>query len=282
MAASKGLLHIIGQILDGSRKVGSAGTISEQALKDLQRLNFNYVNPELLLFQHGVSSRGWSKEKMAEKITELLNSEKTMAVPNFKGGNRKALEALTKPEDPLSIFAPVFPTREGGAGLATIIETSPERILFDLEQRKKLLSSQRGGPSLIPGQPSPFAQAGSDAVSQLDLSAVGSHAALQEIIDRFKGGVKSAAPYAVGAGATGGLLGAMGAEAQAAEYQRKAQEQALEEPWFNPIDMLLAPIGATTWAGRGLAALAEPVIAGLLHFLGKSGGTGETVLSRGD
>ncbi len=300
MAANKGLLYLIGEIMDGARNYGSAGRISPQALRDLQHINPRYVDPEFLLFRHGVESRGWSKERMAETIEELLNSEKTMGVPNFMGGNRRAMEARTKPGDPLAIFAPVFPTKEGGAGLATIVETPPGRIIWDLEQRKKLLGSQRGGPSLIHGQPLPAG----NAVSQLDLSAVGSQSALQTLIDRFKGGVKTAAPAAVGAGAAASLLapdpalaaqnyppgtprleaykppltegGKMRLGQEFASRMRDQYpgmdvryEQPLEQPAFDPADILTAPVGAATWLGRGASVAAQPIIGGLLGLLAR-------------
>ncbi|MDR1945867.1 MAG: hypothetical protein LBQ51_01690 [Desulfovibrio sp.] len=205
MAASKNLHNLVMEMIHGSRKMGmpKAGAVPEIAFDELQRRNQAYLDPDLLLSQHSILSRfqnpkdGWSEQRISDTIEALLNSSDTRAMPNFGGGNRFAREALIKPDSQAPLFAPVAPTKEGKVGLATIFETTPERVQFEIE---RLTGHQRGAPSLIRGLPSPGNR--NDAASQLELSAVDVPSVYLDILNRLSGGVKTAAPFAVaGAGA---------------------------------------------------------------------------------
>jgi hypothetical protein len=279
--ANKQVFDIVMEMIHGSKKMGmpQAGTISDEAFRGLHGYNQEIIDPGLRLSQHSIVSRfsnpndGWSERRIADSIEEVLNSDKTRAMPNFGGGNRVAKEALIVPGRPLPLFAPVFPTREGQAGLATIFETSPERILFEIG---RMTEHQRGAPSLIHGH---HPQSPKDAVSQLELSAVDAPSNLQEIINRLKGGVKTAAPVA----ATGGLLDMLAGSGKAVAPAPTPQEPQwaqwndawgadppLEHPIVDPIDMLVAPLGATTALGKAAAATAEPAISLGMHYGGKA------------
>ena len=134
---------------------------------------------------------------------------------------------------PMSIFSPVEPTLKGNVFLKTIMEQNPEKVLRHLEN-----------------------------MAQSPAATETARENLLAMLAQYKEGIKSIAPYAVApVAATGGLLGAMLPQEAKAEQQRKIREQALEDPWMNPVDMLLAPIGAATWLGRAAAVLAEPLIA---------------------
>jgi hypothetical protein len=111
------------------------------------------------------------------------------------------------------------------------------------------------------------------------ISAVEEQAALHDLINQLKGGVKAAAPVA----ATGGLLGLMAApeEAGASVPERPEPQWAqwdeawgadppLEHPIVDPIDMLVAPLGATTWMGKAAAAAAEPALSLGMHHGGEA------------
>lgn len=278
MAARPDLLEVIKALIHGSGKAGMprVGSIPEAALNDLWLLNQKYTNPNFRLSEHGVVSRftnpkdGWSEERIADAISSLLNSTETRGLPNFSGGNRFAKEMLVAPDVPKPIVAPVYPAR-GDIGLVTIFEESPKRLIQEL---KKLKGVREGGLSPSTVQPPQFGAGeallrnpplpaeAENAVSQrLRLSAVESQSALEDIIRQLTKGVKAVAPIAT----AGGLVGMLGAdEAKAAPWQ-PSQEPGLETPWFDPVDMLTAPVGVAGAGAKALSAAATPFVSGALN-----------------
>ena len=100
------------------------------------------------------------------------------------------------------------------------------------------------------------------------ISAVEEQAALHSLIDQLKGGVKTVAPIA----ASGGLLGLLAGPGEASasvpeQPQQWAQwddawgaDPPLEKPTVDPIDMLIAPLGAASWPARATAPAVEAAL----------------------
>jgi hypothetical protein len=279
MPASKNILDTIRKLanreISGNVKIGE---LPEPLLRDLAQMNARYRDPAAFLGYHGATSRNikdkGSLERTADAYRKLLDSEKTQAIPNFPG--RRTSEALLLPDSPKSLFAPVGPGNAGEINISTIIDPENKKVLSHLEQ---LLASREVGKLSSMSRDHRAISAGVPSTQRRPISAVEEQAAIEELISLITGKVKTVAPVA----ATGGLLGMMGQVGEAAaaapepEYQWAQWDDAwgsdppLESPVVDPIDMMLAPIGAATWLGKAAAVAAEPAISIGMNYLFNQG-----------
>lgn len=249
-----------------------AGTLPEQAMRDLSRINPSFIDDAATISNHGIFSRfdkdGWSPERIADAYASLLNSGSTRGVPNFQGFNRSAKEALWLPDDPMSIFAPTVPARRGGANIVTMYEPETKKVLshlenFDWPSGERHTSISGLHRTLSAGVPSS---------QQRRLSAVEGHDGINDIDSKNK--VKALLPYVFGGSLAAGMAPG---DAQAAPVPSGnpfpngmsvwdalqaagvvTPDLPLEQPIFDPVDNIIALLtGPAGMGGKAAAGAME-------------------------
>ncbi len=204
---SIGLEKILKALLETpANKSFPIGTIEKGTLKELNALNPAFIAPDVRTTTHARDSRfvkdNWQTEETARSLVEFLDSgELLRGIPNKSGGIRTASEALWLPGDPVSLFAPVVPLRNGGVEVRTIHEDSFKELLEMLKKQ----DDRWGGGDFPISSLHRNASYGGTSLQRPRLSAVNNQPVvgtnLAEIFEKVKNSKKSVLPpLALGTG----------------------------------------------------------------------------------
>ncbi|WP_458399335.1 ADP-ribosyltransferase-containing protein [Mailhella sp.] len=252
---------VIGKAIDGQAWAGrKAGSLESSVAKDALDGSAKYNGGDGYFTEHGLTwrneSNGWTPAQIAEGYRGIYDSPDTVVVPNVLGVNPSAKEALWNPngKDSRSWYMPIAPYKKGFKGV-TLYDpeaSQVERLLKDRGYWEGGSTSSIFTPTL--GERSKSIGSGT-------LSAVNSPS-FENTIRGLEDWSKRNLPKVAGA-ATGAALPFLSPEEVEAErerYARIAMEQGLGSPSVDPIDILLAPIGAVGAGAKAAAMAAEPFI----------------------
>ena len=245
-------------VVSGTLESGSASKSFENSVR--------YAGSTGYFNNHGLVQRAekdnWTPEQIAEGFRAIFDSPETVVVPNVLGKSPVAKEALWNPhgEGGRSWYMPILPYKKG---FQTVTLYDPKTL--KVENMLKEKGYWEGGsnssiftPSLDEGLVQPV---GSGPVSAVSSPVLGN--TLQEQLKKLKGKLP------VLAGASTGL----GLASAPSKAQGGPVEPGLESPWFDPVDILLAPVGVTGRGAKAAAMALEPAVSagmsGLLGMFGK-------------
>ena len=219
---------------------------------------------------------GWSAERTADGIADLLNSDNTQFIKNWSKKKNASEYGAFLPYDIDPIFSP-FDVFRKRTSLRTVF--SPPQV-----RMQKLGYGAGGGKSLISRFRDPkiaHAYDGTPGTQLQPISVVGPQPVMSnpiaEALEKARAlkGKKAIIPPAV---ASMGILDAM----TPTEAQGRAQtphpytgkpDLPLEEPAWSPVDMMLAPIGVAGTGAKLAWAAATPfvnsAVDGILGWFGR-------------
>lgn len=242
-----------------------AGTFAPEAFERLKEIYPDAVN-NVRVSLHPADSRmirdGWSAERTADAIVDLLDSKSTDFVKNLsrKKGNSDYGALLPYDIDPL--FAPFLKNR-GAIDFKTVyspLERKLKKAGYGVEGGKPLISRILPHPGFEGGDMAPKASTQPLPIIPVVTPQPGFEnriRGLEKLVN--KSGPKSAAPIAAGSASL--------APTDAHGLGTPPQEPGLESPWFDPVDILAAPAGVPGAAGKAAAMGISGSIGALLEAL---------------
>ena len=232
----------------GSKKMMYAGTLEPDVFAKAARRDSSLRNNRVLVGPHGGQKRMEEGEmeplEVGRHIENLLNSGETRVLPNFPNENfRNNGKGMFYLNDGKNVVSPFMAGRRGDVVLKTVFQPTGNN--------KKFVEGLTGVPPLsmsglrnnVPASAQPLGFSADVKPS------------MRENMPEMPASGKSKFPVIAGAGSGAGL--ALW-PADSPGYVNR--EPGLEAPVFDPVDMLTAPVGAVTAAGRAASVLAEPVI----------------------
>lgn len=237
-------------VADGDKRMMYAGSLEPNVFEEAAKKDSGLQNNRVFMGPHGGEARLATGEMVPDEVgrhvENLLNSGETRALPNFPTNNyRNNTKNMLYLNDGKDIVAPFMAGRSGDIVLRTAFEPQKDRMKFIdglLGRPKAPISGLRSDPASAQPQ---------------GLSVV-SKPSIESTIPASSNSRKAIIPLAAG----GVLL-----PATATGYQFPADkrgtvryEAGLESPSVDPVDVLLAPIGAVGAGAKAAAMAAEPFI----------------------
>ena len=232
----------------GSNKMMYAGTMEPDVFERAVRRDPSLRNNKVFIGVHGGKARKATNEmeplELGRHVENLLNSGETRVLPNFPSKNfRINGKGMFYLNDGKNVVSPFMAGENGDVILKTLFQPDYEKRKFIEGYLGRPLSPISGLRNDIPASAQP---PGLSAVRQ---------PSVEKNIPEMPFPGKSKLPAIAGAG-TGAGLALWPADAPG--YVNT--EPGLETPLFDPVDMLTAPIGVPTKAGKAAAALLAPAV----------------------
>ena len=282
-------------VMDGDKRMLFAGTLEPDVFQKVVRREPSVHQNRVFVGPHAGEARYGTGEmsplEVGQHIENLLNSAETQVMPNFPTRNfqNNAGGMFFLKDGERDVVSPFMGGRKGDVVLKTVFQPTGKNKKFIEDflgvpplsisglRDKVPASTQTLGFSVdrkssgegYLGRPlSPISGLRNDVPASAQppgLSAVRqpSEESIAEISAPNKGKLPALAGSSTG-------LGLASAPSKA---QGMSEEPGLESPWFDPVDILLAPVGVTGRGARAAAMALEPAVsagvAGLLGLFGR-------------
>lgn len=247
-------------VMDGDKRMLFAGTLEPDVFQKVVRREPSVHQNRVFVGPHAGEARYGTGEmsplEVGQHIENLLNSAETQVMPNFPTRNfQNNAKSMFYLHDGKDVVSPFMAGRSGDVVLKTVFRPDYEKRKYLEGYLGRPLSPISGLRNDVPASAQP---PGLSAVRQP------SEESIAEISAPNKGKLPALAGSSTG-------LGLASAPSKA---QGMSEEPGLESPWFDPVDILLAPVGVTGRGARAAAMALEPAVsagvAGLLGLFGRS------------
>lgn len=246
-------------VMDGDKRMLFAGTLEPDVFQKVVRREPSVHQNRVFVGPHAGEARYGTGEmsplEVGQHIENLLNSAETQVMPNFPTRNfQNNAKSMFYLHDGKDVVSPFMAGRSGDVVLKTVFRPDYEKRKYLEGYLGRPLSPISGLRNDVPASAQP---PGLSAVRQP------SEESIAEISAPNKGKLPALAGSSTG-------LGLASAPSKA---QGMSEEPGLESPWFDPVDILLAPVGVTGRGARAAAMALEPAVsagvAGLLGLFGR-------------
>lgn len=246
-------------VMDGDKRMLFAGTLEPDVFQNVVKREPSVHQNRVFVGPHAGEARYGTGEmsplEVGQHIENLLNSAETQVMPNFPTRNfQNNARSMFYLHDGKDVVSPFMAGRSGDVVLKTVFRPDYEKRKYLEGYLGRPLSPISGLRNDVPASAQP---PGLSAVRQP------SGESIAEISAPNKGKLPALAGSSTG-------LGLASAPSKA---QGGPVELGLESPWFDPVDILLAPVGVTGRGARAAAMALEPAVsagvAGLLGLFGR-------------
>ena len=246
-------------VMDGDKRMLFAGTLEPDVFQKVVKREPSVHQNRVFVGPHAGEARYGTGEmsplEVGQHIENLLNSAETQVMPNFPTRNfQNNARSMFYLHDGKDVVSPFMAGRSGDVVLKTVFRPDYEKRKYLEGYLGRPLSPISGLRNDVPASAQP---PGLSAVRQP------SGESIAEISAPNKGKLPALAGSSTG-------LGLASAPSKA---QGMSEEPGLESPWFDPVDILLAPVGVTGRGARAATMALEPAVsagvAGLLGLFGR-------------
>lgn len=246
-------------VMDSDKRMLFAGTLEPDVFQKVVKREPSVHQNRVFVGPHAGEARYGTGEmsplEVGQHIENLLNSAETQVMPNFPTKNfQNNARSMFYLHDGKDVVSPFMAGRKGDVVLRTVFEPRDNRMNFIegyLGRPNPPISGLRSNPpaSAQPQGLSAVRQPSGESIAEISAPNKGKLPAL--------------------AGSSAGL----GLASAPSKAQGGPVEPGLESPWFDPVDILLAPVGVTGRGAKAAAMALEPAVSagmsGLLGMFGK-------------